>query len=160
GKAFCEEGRCRAASSHEGYLDSFAEQLVCVGSRVASTYRPACKRWAQGYIDAMSLVSLLLPTFSGADSDRAPRRLCWQLRATFDHRFEVLVVDDSPESFRDAIRAFIAKRASELAPQIEVRLVVGERRGKGNAIRRGVLESRGEFVFTVDADLPVPLRHI
>jgi dolichyl-phosphate beta-glucosyltransferase len=33
-------------------------------------------------------------------------------------------------------------------------------RGKGFAVRTGVLQSRGEFIFYVDADLSVPLREV
>ncbi|MEY5011599.1 MAG: hypothetical protein RLZZ253_2738 [Verrucomicrobiota bacterium] len=33
-------------------------------------------------------------------------------------------------------------------------------RGKGSAVRRGILEAAGEFVFYMDADLSVPLREV
>jgi hypothetical protein len=41
-----------------------------------------------------------------------------------------------------------------------VRVLEGPHAGKGAAVRRGVLESRGDIVFTMDADLPVPLEHV
>jgi glycosyltransferase involved in cell wall biosynthesis len=35
-----------------------------------------------------------------------------------------------------------------------------ERRGKGNAVRRGMLEARGEYRFICDADLSMPIEEV
>ncbi|CAG0952685.1 MAG: glycosyltransferase family 2 protein [Anaerolinea sp.] len=41
-----------------------------------------------------------------------------------------------------------------------VRLLAGEPRGKGRAIRRGMLAARGEFRFLCDADLSMPIEEV
>ncbi|MBX3066292.1 MAG: glycosyltransferase family 2 protein [Anaerolineae bacterium] len=41
-----------------------------------------------------------------------------------------------------------------------VRLFAGEPRGKGRAVRRGMLEARGEYRFICDADLSMPIEEI
>src|SRR5580700_10217009 len=68
--------------------------------------------------------------------------------------FEVLFVDDSDDEHRDRQRQALA----EVGGSVVVRVLDGARTGKGSAIRAGVRETRGELVFTMDADLPVPLR--
>ncbi|HEY3817221.1 MAG TPA: glycosyltransferase [Polyangiaceae bacterium] len=70
--------------------------------------------------------------------------------------FEVLFVDDSPDEHRASQRQAMLKTSS----RSEVRFIDGPRRGKGAAIRLGVGQTKGERVFTMDADLPVPLEHI
>lgn len=55
---------------------------------------------------------------------------------------EVLVVDDSDTALR------------ELRPSgVETRVIAGPRRGKGAAIRQGMLEARGDIVLCLDADV-------
>lgn len=41
-----------------------------------------------------------------------------------------------------------------------VRLIAGEPRGKGRAVRRGMLEARGEYRFLCDADLSMPIEEV
>ena len=67
--------------------------------------------------------------------------------------FEVLCVDDG--SSDDSLRLLTA--ASERDERIRV-LSLPENRGKGAAVRKGVLEARGEHVFFLDADLSTPLE--
>jgi dolichyl-phosphate beta-glucosyltransferase len=59
---------------------------------------------------------------------------------------EVVIVDDSDDAGRAAMMASIAPAGDR------VRVVVGEGRGKGDAVRKGILEARGDVVAYVDAD--------
>jgi glycosyltransferase involved in cell wall biosynthesis len=59
---------------------------------------------------------------------------------------EIVVVDDSDAATHASIHAH--------APAgVELRVVAGEKRGKGAAIRRGVAVGRGEVVLCLDADV-------
>jgi glycosyltransferase involved in cell wall biosynthesis len=60
---------------------------------------------------------------------------------------EILVVDDSAPSIHDRLRAEAA-----VARAVPVRVIAGEHRGKGAAVRRAIAESRGDIVFYIDAD--------
>lgn len=67
--------------------------------------------------------------------------------------FEVLVVDDGSRDDTSKVAASFAGRG--------VRVLGLERnRGKGAAVRRGVLESQGERVLLCDADLATPIEEL
>jgi dolichyl-phosphate beta-glucosyltransferase len=67
--------------------------------------------------------------------------------------FEVIVVVDGPEP--ETLRA-----AEPLSAQRGVTVLVNDRnRGKGFAVRRGVLQSSGRYVLFTDADLSIPIAH-
>lgn len=107
----------------------------------------------------MRRVSILIPTYKEERIGETLSRLAEHLAGIEDATFELLVVDDSPEPFQDEIREWI--RANEAAfPRLKAHLVPGERRGKGHAVKIGARASTGDVVFTIDADLPVPLQHI
>lgn len=67
--------------------------------------------------------------------------------------FEILVVDDGS---RDAT----AQVATELAADGVRLLVLPENRGKGAALRAGVLATTGELVLLCDADLSTPIEDL
>lgn len=68
--------------------------------------------------------------------------------------WEVLVVDDgSSDRTAQIVR-------EESAADRRIRLVEGGRRGKGGAVRRGMLEARGVWRFMADADLSTPPDNI
>ncbi len=70
-----------------------------------------------------------------------------------DFPTEVIVVDDgSEDGTRGIVNGFIQRE-----PSVELRLIPGEHRGKGSAIRTGVLASRGACILFTDADLSTPL---
>ena len=108
----------------------------------------------------MTLVSLVIPTLREDDIGASLDALGTELTTIDGHRFEILLVDDSAERYKrlmdDATAAFNAR----VEPKISARRLDGPRRGKGAAMRAGTLESRGDVVFWIDADLPVPLEHI
>ena len=67
--------------------------------------------------------------------------------------YEILVVDDGS---RDATVS-VAKGAADEHVRV---LEHGENRGKGAAVRTGVLASRGEWVLITDADLSTPIEDL
>jgi glycosyltransferase involved in cell wall biosynthesis len=64
--------------------------------------------------------------------------------------WEILVADDGS---RDRSREIVAERA---AGDPRIRLLELPHRGKGEAVRRGLLEARGEWRYIADADLATP----
>jgi dolichyl-phosphate beta-glucosyltransferase len=96
-------------------------------------------------------LSVVIPAFN------EERRLPATLRAVVSHlrdrgvRFEVLVVDDGSA---DAT----AELADGAGP--EVRVLRRPHRGKGAAVRAGVLACDGELVLVTDADLSTPMTDL
>ncbi len=67
-----------------------------------------------------------------------------------EESFEVLIVDDGS---RDGTAEAIEKRV-----EAEVKLIrLSQNAGKGAAVRKGVLASRGDLVLVMDADLAIPI---
>jgi dolichyl-phosphate beta-glucosyltransferase len=64
--------------------------------------------------------------------------------------WEILVADDGS---RDRTREVVSALAAE---DDRVRLLALPHRGKGEAVKRGLLEARGEWRFMADADLATP----
>jgi dolichyl-phosphate beta-glucosyltransferase len=101
------------------------------------------------------MLSVVVPAFDeerrlGATLDRVATYL--RTRGT---PFEVVVVDDGS---RDGTRAVADDAAARFA---EIRVLPqGVNRGKGAAVRAGVLASTGERVLMTDADLSTPIEEI
>ena len=106
------------------------------------------------------MLTFVVPTFNEPENI-----LTASLRAIIDARrpatpFEILVVDDSTPDHEGQVKAAVAHIAVQLGTDGSIQLLHGPGRGKGAAVRQGALVSRGDIVFLVDADIPVPLHHI
>lgn len=76
--------------------------------------------------------------------------------STRPEQYEIIVVDDGSQDKTASCTANWQKTNS-----VDVRLLVNEKnKGKGSSIKRGVLESRGNYVIFIDADLPYELDAI
>jgi len=70
------------------------------------------------------------------------------------YEYEVLVVENNSTDNTLAIaQAFVAQNS-------QVRVLQNMQRGKGLAVKRGMLEARGEYRFMCDADLSMPITEI
>ena len=68
--------------------------------------------------------------------------------------YEVIIVENgSSDRTHEIARAFAKGHAA-------FRVIQNDRRGKGLAIRRGMREARGEYLFFCDADLSMPVAEI
>jgi len=70
------------------------------------------------------------------------------------YQSEILVVENSSTDNTLAIAQVFA------AQNPQVRVLHNTQRGKGLAVKRGMLEARGEFRFMCDADLSMPITEI
>ncbi|HUU54938.1 MAG TPA: dolichyl-phosphate beta-glucosyltransferase [Armatimonadota bacterium] len=65
------------------------------------------------------------------------------------YAFEVLVVDNASKD-----------RTAEVAREAGVEVIAEPRRGKGAAVKTGMLAARGEYVLFSDADLSTPIEEV
>ena len=73
-----------------------------------------------------------------------------------DYSSELIVVDDgSPDDTAAIAEAFMRER-----PELSMRLLKEVHRGKGGAVRAGVLAARGDYVLFSDADLSTPIEEV
>jgi dolichyl-phosphate beta-glucosyltransferase len=98
-------------------------------------------------------VSVVIPAFNEERRiERTVRRVCDYFEGVGD-TYEVVVSDDGST---DATPEIVARLSEESLP---VRLLRGAaNRGKGHAVRRGVMESTGARVLVTDADLATPIE--
>jgi glycosyltransferase involved in cell wall biosynthesis len=97
-------------------------------------------------------LSVVIPVYN--EKDRLPASLEKIVAYLAAQRIdaEIVVVDDGS---RDGTAAL----AGELLSRNRGRIIeLGENRGKGAAVRRGVIEARGRWVLMTDADLSAPIE--
>ncbi len=106
-------------------------------------------------MNAFPYLSLIIPAYNEA------RRLPDTLAALDAYLREVswewellLVVEESRDGTLE-----IARKAAAKDPRVRV-VAPGVQRGKGHAVRLGMLEARGAIRLFMDADLSVPLKEI
>jgi dolichyl-phosphate beta-glucosyltransferase len=105
-------------------------------------------------------VSIVVPTYREPDLGPTLARLVAHLRGIAGYAFEILIADDSDAETQARMVAEIAKLQADTGGAVPLRVLSGPHRGKGAAIRLGVIEAKGDIVFTLDADLPVVLSHV
>lgn len=105
---------------------------------------------------AAPFVSLVMPAYN--EEDRLPAGLDRVIAFLADQPFagEIVIADDGS---RDRTPDIVRERMAALPADVSMRLVQHERnRGKGAAIRTGVLAASGRYVFFLDADLATPVE--
>lgn len=99
-------------------------------------------------------LSIIIPAYN--EESRLPRTL-GQVFAFLEkqpYSSEVIVVENgSSDRTLQIARKFASQRGG-------LSVIHEELRGKGNAVRRGMLSARGEYRFLCDADLSMPIEEI
>ena len=101
------------------------------------------------------LLSLIIPAYKEADRLPATLRRIQEHRRSWKFTHEIIIVVEPSEDGTLALAESAAKSASQF-----VVLTHHERRGKGFAVRSGMLRARGDFIFFTDADLSTPLEDL
>jgi glycosyltransferase involved in cell wall biosynthesis len=99
-------------------------------------------------------LSVIVPAYN--EEQRLPdslRRIVGYLEKQ-EYTSEVVVVDDGSE---DGTAQVVEEMMTEL-PILS--LIRTEHRGKGHAVKRGMLAGRGEYLFICDADLSMPIEEL
>lgn len=108
---------------------------------------------------AKPLLSVIIPAYN--EAARLPRTLeatCVYLDAR-GTAYEVLVVDDGSTDDTAAVAKEWTNRPAQPESKLQV-LRYEQNRGKGHAVRHGVLRASGERVLYMDADLATPIEEI
>lgn len=103
----------------------------------------------------MSLfLSIVIPAFNEETRILPSLEQIAAFLATRDFQAEVIVSDDGS---RDATAAVVEAFAAD---HPSVRLIRNPHRGKGAAVRSGMLAARGAYRFLCDADLSMPIEQV
>ena len=99
-------------------------------------------------------LSIIIPAHN--EENRLPSTLeqVFAFLSTQPYAAEVLIVENGSNDRTLEIAQSFAQQKSNLYVLQETQ------RGKGNAVRRGMLDARGEYRFICDADLSMPIEEI
>ncbi|AWR94086.1 glycosyltransferase [Acidianus brierleyi] len=91
------------------------------------------------------MLSIVIPAFN--EEKRIERTL--RALTSYFKNVDIVVVFDGNDKTPDIVKKF------------PVNLIVSkERLGKGGAIKKGIIESKGEFVLLLDADMPITVNEL
>lgn len=94
-------------------------------------------------------ISVIIPAYNEEKRvEKTILAISSYMRENFDD-YEILIVDDGS---RDNTKGVVEKYTND---KIKL-LSYGENRGKGGAVKYGILNSSGDFAVFTDADLPYP----
>jgi dolichyl-phosphate beta-glucosyltransferase len=99
-------------------------------------------------------LSIIIPAHN--EEYRLPRTLeqVFDFLSTQPYSFEVLLVENGSTDRTIEVARLFAEKHNNL------RILQEDRRGKGNAVRRGMLDAHGDYRFICDADLSMPIEEI
>jgi dolichyl-phosphate beta-glucosyltransferase len=101
-------------------------------------------------------LSILIPAYNEEALIVSTLECLYSYLSARPDRYEIIVIDDgSQDKTADAVQNWQQKNEVDLHL-----LVSGQNMGKGFSIQRGVMESRGDYLIFIDADLPYELRAI
>lgn len=99
-------------------------------------------------------LSIVIPAHN--EEDRLPNTLekIYKFLETQDFLYEVIIVENgSSDHTLELAQEFAQSRPT-------LRVLQEQKRGKGNAVKRGMLEACGDYRFICDADLSMPIEEL
>ncbi len=112
-------------------------------------------RESEGKAEYEPEMSLIIPTFNEAARIEPTLASIERFTRTYRREMEILIVDDGS---RDATVSKVERFASQFSGRLE--LLQLAHRGKGHAVRHGMLAARGRILVFCDADLSTPLEEL
>ena len=114
-------------------------------------------RWYLHFISIQlktPFLSIIIPAYN--EDDRLPNTLeqIFTFLKTQNFSYEVLVVENGSSDHTFKIAKEFTKQFANLI------VIHEEKRGKGNAVQRGMLTAQGEYRFICDADLSMPINEL
>ena len=102
-------------------------------------------------------VSIVIPAYNESERIAAPLRTILEFISTSGLNAEVIVVDDGSSDDTAAV----ANEVCKLHPNISSEVVrYDKNRGKGFAVKTGLLAAKGDIALFTDADLSTPIEEI
>lgn len=101
-------------------------------------------------------LTIVIPCYNEADRIGNTLAQAAAFLAAQPYQSELVLVDDGS---RDNTPQLISEFARQATANVRL-LAQPQNRGKGHAVRTGVLAGQGEFVLVTDADLPTPLEQV
>ncbi len=100
-------------------------------------------------------ISLILPVYNEEKRIAASLKSIYHYLRSTGHTYEILIVDDgSTDRTLELIRFFSSDK------KVIKIIALNRNIGKGGAIREGVRQAKGHFIFFSDIDLSVPMTTI
>ncbi len=118
-----------------------------------------CRVWLLLHLPSLTdlslpLLSIIIPAHN--EENRLPKTLEQVFAFLEEQKYEseiIIVENGSSDRTYEAAQEFVRRHEN-------LRVIREEQRGKGLAVRRGMLEARGEYRFICDADLSMPIEEI
>ncbi|WP_225073362.1 dolichyl-phosphate beta-glucosyltransferase [Desulfuromonas sp. CSMB_57] len=101
-------------------------------------------------------ISVVVPAYNEEKRIAVSLPVIWNALAARFSRFEILVVDDGSS---DRTSEKVMEFGDSGHPEVRV-IRYGANRGKGYAVRTGMLAAQGEIVLFSDADLSTPMEEL
>jgi len=107
--------------------------------------------------EALPHLSIVIPTFNEAARIGESLRRVGAFMALKDWQWELIVADDGST---DGTAGIVQTHQRNQKNQ-NIRFIPAEKNeGKGSAVKRGVLASRGRAILVTDADLSAPIKEV
>ena len=108
-------------------------------------------------MDDALFLSVVIPTYNEAARIRDTLQKVTAYLEKQEYTSEIIVTDDgSTDQTRQIVRSFI----SQYRGALPMRLIENEHRGKGYAVRGGMLAGLGTYLLFTDADLATPIYEV